>query len=104
MTGWLIFAAYVAGWVIASRKIAVAMTADEEKTRGKAGGSTDRVMNRAVGCMIGLFWPLILLGALITGRLPKTTLQQRAERDRLAREIAELEAESERLRREIEAA
>lgn len=101
MSGWIVLAVWAAGFVVASRKISRALIAGDEKD-GRVSDFDDRAVNRVFGCVLGLLWPVLLVGAVITGRLPKTDAQLRAEREKLAREIAELEALNERLRREQE--
>ena len=101
MTGWIFLAVWAAGFVIAARKIAYALIADDERD-GKPSDWGDRAALRFFGVLAGLVWPLILVAAVVTGKLPKTSVQLRAEREKLAREIAELEAENERLQQQQE--
>lgn len=93
--GWLIALAYVAGMVFTARKVAWWLLNDDVFD---ADDMADQTMLRLMGFLVGLFWPLAALVALITGRLPKTDQQIRdlltirdadiAVRDR---RIAELE-------------
>lgn len=102
ITGWAVLAVWAAGWVITARKVSLALIAGEEASSREALDTENRIANRVMGCLVGLVWPLALLGAVMTGKLPKTDMQLRAEREKLAREIADLEAENERLKREQE--
>jgi hypothetical protein len=90
--GWLALTVYLIGFVVVARKGAMVVLNDELTTSTNPDGF-DRAFARFLGVAIGLFWPVILAGALITGRLPKTSRELEAElRDR-DRRIAELERE-----------
>lgn len=88
MTGWIIAAVYIAGWVITARKASLHMLNEDH-----VDDAEDRAMSRALGVLLGLVWPLILIGALVTGRLPKTDRQLRAEHTAQQKRITELERE-----------
>lgn len=89
MIGWTILAVYLIGLVLTARKAAVALMDGEFD----AGTIEDSIAARALGLIVGLLWPLVVAGALATGRLPKSNGQLRDEvRQRDAR-IRELERE-----------
>ena len=96
MTGWIILGVYLAGWIIAARKIAVYMINDAGKIT--AVDAEDRILGRLLGFVIGLAWPILLLAALVTGKLPKTDRELRDEATVRDARIADLERENERLR------
>ena len=48
---------------------------------------------RAMGFLVGMFWPLIVAGALVTGNLPPSPRQQAKEIERRGERIAALERE-----------
>ena len=90
MTGWVLLGIYVAGFVFAARKISVAiLNADPGDN-----DAFDRTMSRALGALVALAWPAILVGALVTGKLPKTDKQLRADVAARDARIAELEREA----------
>jgi uncharacterized membrane protein YccC len=90
--GWLALTVYLIGFVVVARKGAMAVLNDELRTSGHPD-PFDRAFARFIGIVIGALWPLVVAGALITGRLPKTTRELEAElRDR-DRRIAQLERE-----------
>ncbi|GAA4209624.1 hypothetical protein GCM10022252_76410 [Streptosporangium oxazolinicum] len=82
MTGWLILI-YLVGLVITARKATLAEL---------NAGIFAPIEARAFGFAIGLCWPFMLLALLITGGLPKTDVQLRADLAARDRRIAELQA------------
>lgn len=89
--GWLVFVGYVGGWVFTSRQAAMWLARDLESF-----GDLDQfeqVGTRALGVMIGTLWPLVVIGALVTGKLPKTPRQLQGEIEERDRRIRELERE-----------
>lgn len=89
MTGWIITAAYIVGLVATARATAVMWINtddDEDSTEG-------RIIARILGVGVGLIWPIAVAGALITGRLPKSSGQLRRELQERDQRIAELERE-----------
>lgn len=93
-TGWIVPAVYVVGWVWFTRVAAVAVARDWEKTRYGEPDLMEKIGPRAIGMMVGLLWPLGLLGMLVTGHLPKTEGQ-------LHQEIADRDARIDELEREL---
>lgn len=92
MIGWVLLAVYVAGYVFAARKASVTIMKDD--VIGGDEDAFDRAMSRALGALVALFWPVILLGAIVTGKLPKSDKQLRAELAKRDARIAELEREA----------
>ncbi|WP_084965273.1 hypothetical protein [Thermoactinospora rubra] len=90
MTTWIILALYATGWVITARKAAHLLLNDTPHDQPDLG---DQIAARMLGFLVGGMWPVILLGALVNGRLPKTDKQLRAEHAAQAQRIAELEHE-----------
>lgn len=87
MTGWLILAGYLLGWVACTR-LAV------RRLCGDADNPLEAVMLRVLLAMAALFWPLMVIVVAISWRVPKTAEQLRREREALDRRIAELEREA----------
>ena len=98
MTGWIVLGIYCAGYVLTARKAAPwlvrIMCTDSLPVE-----ATDRLFGRVLGCLVALLWPLVILGALITGKLPKTDQEIREELAAREQRISDLERENERLRR-----
>lgn len=92
MIGWVALGIYVVGYVLSARKLSVVFLNDSEL--GGDGDPFDQVMSRGLGVLAALAWPAILLGALITGKLPKTDGQLRADLAARDARIAELEREA----------
>lgn len=90
MLTWIILGTYMAGFVLAARRITVAADNSEGL---KAEDALDRIGNRVIGVICGLFWPALLLGALVTGKLPKSARQLQADLDARDKRIADLERE-----------
>jgi len=87
VTGWLILAGYLLGWVACTR-LAV------RRLWGDADNPLEAVMLRVLLAMAALFWPLMVIVVAISWRVPKTAEQLRREREALDRRIAELEREA----------
>lgn len=93
MIGWVIFACYVIAGLFVARKATIAIIAHLDKDIGGAD-TEDRFMGRMMGLIAGAAWPLILLGAVIGWRLPKTDRELRNDLAARDRRIAELEREA----------
>jgi hypothetical protein len=88
MTEWIVAAVYAVGYVPAARWSA----------RWLIGGlgaedAMERIMLRALGCVIAIIWPLALASALVTGRMPKTDREIRDQLEERDKRITELERE-----------
>lgn len=89
MTDWIILAVFFVGAIVTARKATMALL----NGPFDSGQTDDAVMARMVGFSIGLFWPAILIGAVVTGRLPKTDRQLRDTLRQRETRIRELERE-----------
>ncbi|GAA2691633.1 hypothetical protein [Nonomuraea recticatena] len=89
MTGWIIAVVYASGYIITARKATVMLLDDLVEHDDRVGDFVVKV----IGFLLGLVWPLALLVVLVTGSLPKTDKQIRAELAARDARIAELERE-----------
>lgn len=90
MTGWLILAGYLLGWLLAAR--AVMTFAANDKTMIPET-PMDSALLTILACLIAMFWPLFLPALLVAKtrrRSPRELKRDLAERDR---RIAKLERE-----------
>jgi len=87
MTVWIILGVYAAGVVIAARRAAIWFGTQAASDAG------DLLEGRIMGFITGLFWPLVLVVAAVTGKLPKTDRQIRADLEARDERIRELERE-----------
>ncbi|MBG0818924.1 hypothetical protein [Planomonospora sp. ID82291] len=87
MIGWII---YLTGVVVVARKV---ITLLRDDGLYEPDDWTEDAAFRAIGLLIAIPWPLILLGAVLTGRLPKSHHELRAELAAHERRIAQLERE-----------
>ncbi len=68
VTGWVVALVYAAGYIVTVRLTVTAFLSDDAYD---ADDWFQRVRTEAVALMIAFLWPLVLLGALLTGGLPK---------------------------------
>lgn len=94
MTGWIVLAVYVAGFLFTYRHAYLTlMHADENRGYRKLDGE-DRAMNAALAMLASSMWPLVLVGfGIYRFATPVTLGQRKQELDASEREIARLEDE-----------
>lgn len=89
MSGWIVLAVYVAGWVFVYRK-AFVVIAESEGDEDKA----DRAFAGYMAMIVATLWPLTVTGYWVWRLLsPKTLGQRRREVEERERRVAELERE-----------
>ena len=85
--GWLILTTYTIGLIATARWLAPRLL---DNVAGNNVDPEDVVMSRVMALFIGLFWPLVVVGALVMWKAPKSDGQLKhelAERDDRIREL-----------------
>lgn len=118
MTGWLILACYLAGWVAGTR---IALTGLMDRSRCAEGYMAENcrkfhrkgcfkpvgeqrprtVWDAALACLIGVAWPALLVATAVMHTTPPTSGEAKRIAAEQARRIADQQDEIERLQRQI---
>lgn len=95
---WALLAVYVAGWIWGSRKLAAYFVSsmEDENDSGMI------LLDRLLGSVAAILWPLVLTFLLVTARLPRTDKQLRAELAEHKAQLAERDDHIAQLERELE--
>jgi len=97
MTGWLIFAAYMAAFVVTGRAVVRFTHLDDDSPRDPE----DRVLDSVLAMCCGMIWPLVLLAAAMLWKMRPTPAERAAALDERERLVAERERRTADLEREL---
>lgn len=99
MTGWIVFAAYVVGFIATYR---IAFRVIDEHEECDPDEITDRVLFAGTSMAIAMMWPLAAVGfAVWRVATPTTAHEKRREAEALERRRTELAREIEAMERQL---
>lgn len=94
MLGWLIFGAYCVPMIYVARRAYASFRAEEIKQSGlQRYERSDDVVNGVTGFIVGIVWPVALMGLIVKWKPRRSDGELRELADQRWREIESLERE-----------